>query len=75
MTRQNESAFPLMPSHTDPAKVSAEFTGLSKREYFAAMAMQSVVSRQELLEPGLAAAFAVRYADALIAELAKAEQK
>lgn len=49
--------------------------GLTKREYFAAMAMQGFCSNTEVgnMESKRIAEFAVDQADALLAELAKTE--
>lgn len=44
-------------------------TGLTKREYFAAMAMQGMVRRDSEPHPGALAYDAVVVADALLAEL------
>lgn len=40
MSQSSRPAFPLMPSHTNPLNLDECFTGLTKRELFAAMAMQ-----------------------------------
>jgi hypothetical protein len=45
-------------------------TGLAKREYFAAMAMQGILSQHDS-RPSYAATLAVAYADALIEALNK----
>lgn len=84
MTNGSEHAFPNM--HISEGKVSLE-GGISKREYFAAMAMQAIAANEDLnyskadYERGdhlagskAVAKFSVFYADALLAELAK-EQK
>lgn len=58
----------------DPRGVVREHSnGLTKREYFAAMAMQGMASEYLGLQSGdeELAARSVRYADALIKELAK----
>jgi hypothetical protein len=50
-------------------------TGLSKRELFAAMVMQGFAAdTNEGAQPEVIASYAVRYADALLAELAKEPQ-
>jgi hypothetical protein len=73
MPAGNYSAFPLMPPWD--ATVSAggagypyPETGLTKRELFAALAMQALC---ETMVSELAAKDAVMYADALLRELAK----
>ena len=66
MTKPNDSAFPHDPYHAKPQH------GLSKREYFAAMAMQAILTAKPAntpYAPANDAHWAVRYADALIAEL------
>lgn len=54
----------------DPKPIKQQIPGLTKREYFAAMAMQGIVTRQSY-DPDDMASFAVDYADALIAQLQK----
>lgn len=53
--------------------------GISKREYFAAMAMQgalaSCTNADDWVTPSSVAAKSVEYADALLAELEKTETK
>jgi hypothetical protein len=78
-TIANESAFARAAFyHSDGAYVR-EQEGLTKREYFAAMALQGVCSNQEFLknlnaEPLLVAQGCVEIADALIKALNE-EQK
>lgn len=69
MTNPDEIAFPVViPSNE-------LYPGLTKRELFAAMAMQGLCSQEsKCYFDGAIAAYAVEYADALIAELNK-EQK
>ena len=59
----------------DYAFASADSNGLTKREYFAAMAMQGVISNSningDLFGEGEVAVSALALADALIAELNK----
>lgn len=45
--------------------------GLSKREYFAGLALQGLVPKNNELGPVVIAIWAVQIADALLAELAK----
>lgn len=82
MSKANEPVFPFHSlAHTDANAPHAYIGGgLSKREYFAAMAMQGVVhSWQQMgvdptIEKRMAnqiASRAVEFADALIAELEK----
>lgn len=58
----------------DPAFAVTDSTidsGLTKREYFAALAMQGLVNNPETTNVNDIAATAVQYADALISELNK----
>lgn len=85
MTNPNDPAFPFV--HIDEMKGPildqlAQSRGLTKREYFAAMAMQGILSnndtteaitvlaeRREMTPSKLTALVALEYADDLIAEL------
>lgn len=51
-----------------------ESSGLTKRELFAAMAMQSIINQCGKHEAITTALYAVQHADALIAELNKEEK-
>jgi hypothetical protein len=53
--------------------LAANLTGLTKRELFAAMAIQGLIIRSygEPIAPQATAHFAVEYADALLEELSK----
>jgi hypothetical protein len=70
---KNNSAFPLMPSHTNPADVVPDFTGLTKRELFAAMAMQGMCSNMDNANlqnsPTNVVMESVQFADALLKAL------
>lgn len=66
-TSPNDPAFPI-ESTSDAEDV---YFGLTKREEFAARAMQVVVTWDPELEPQQVARVAVKMADALIAELNK----
>lgn len=64
-----DNAFPIPGLQGDP-----DFNGLTKREYFAAMAMQGLLSSFKPIEvqgPDERAEYAVKHADALFAALAK----
>ena len=64
-----DNAFPIPGLQDDP-----DFNGLTKREYFAAMAMQGQVANSKYPDSCTAKAYAtwsVELADALLAELAK----
>lgn len=64
----NDAAYPLM------GKISAA-AGLTKRELFAAMAMQGLLAYPHSNQTvGVCASVAVKAADALIAELSKGGQ-
>lgn len=67
---QKKPAFPVSPNQEYD---HPDWYGLTKREYFAAMAMQGVVAGQPnaQINPVNIAYWAVRSADALIAELEK----
>ena len=83
MTRADEPAFPLQDAGVSKINACA---GLTKREYFAAMAMQGLLSnwewmrgldrtclkREVSMEFGVAMA-SMSYADALLAALEKRE--
>jgi hypothetical protein len=72
--RDNLPAFP-QPDSTDEAPVS--YTGLTKREYFIAAAMQGILASEsgaasERRAPlWVVAGAAIQYADATLAEAAK----
>lgn len=76
----NDPASPLMPSHSDPGSIlHTVYQGLTKREYFAAMFLQSYLTgNSEALynskEMKATAVYAVLTADALIEALNKEEQ-
>lgn len=63
-----------MPTYSDDRIVPArdsEYEGLTKREYFAALAMQSLCNNHHGYYPEVVAERAVLAADALIEELNK----
>lgn len=72
MTTSNEMAY---PAFDDRGECNSDATGLTKREYFAAMAMQGICSAEaDNEEPMIfknVAAASVAVADALINELNK----
>jgi hypothetical protein len=67
----NDPAFPLFLQHIEPGSVA--FYGLSKREYFAAMALQGLIAADTDFEKtGLEVArWVVSQADSLIERLNK----
>jgi hypothetical protein len=69
MSNGNDMAFPVVLETTRTPNDSEQL-GLTKREYFAAMAMQGLLSINRDSPIGHAA-FAVSCADALLVELAK----
>jgi hypothetical protein len=85
MSRANEPAYPVVFHNTGDLNDSApngevvapgcslQLPGLTKREHFAAMAMQGILSTNYESYPLAAttAKQAIEYADALLAELAK----
>lgn len=81
MSNANASAFPLVETEHNKGSHSPDWfsvhsvpgTGLSKREYFAAMAMQGLRADQNGFDSEQIARIAVSDADALLAELAKAQ--
>ena len=66
MENGKQSAFPT-DAHTN------SYLGLTKREYFAAMAMQGLVDRHINYE--VVAEHSVRYSDALLAELERTKSE
>ncbi len=74
----NKPAYPILTNRIDGLTGSSEIElnaeGMTKREYFAAMAMQGWLSsfgEDQLAGPEGVAKFSVKCADALISELAK----
>lgn len=75
MENENQPAFPISGSFDDdhPEIMVPLEKGLSKREYFAGLAMQAVIANSaydKLQTANNAARLAVDYADALLGELA-----
>lgn len=72
MSNGNDMAFPVLDRTQTPNDTYQ--LGLTKREYFAAMAMQAVVANPRFAESvseQQVAAWATHQADALLAELSK----
>ncbi|MBJ7295790.1 MAG: hypothetical protein JHC73_05570 [Dolichospermum sp.] len=61
-TKKNDSAFPIFDSSGEHF---IKHGGLSKREFFAAMALQGILANPEFMAT-MAPSFAVRKADELI---------
>ncbi len=72
LTNCNEPAYPLTPTDRS-GQIGDQFLGLTKREYFAALAMQGMCANSALTREhyDAIAKHAVGHADALLAELAK----
>ena len=70
-TEQDQPAHPTMEQGSDSVGLPCVYTtpGLTKREYFAGLAMQGLIS--VATNYGNLAAFSVRAADTLITELNK----
>lgn len=70
MSNADQPAFPFVEPHPNGCQT---YGGLTKREQFAAMAMQGFLSRRpsELVTPENTARWSLAFADALLAELAK----
>lgn len=75
MTNANDPSSPIQPIFDRYGDISNErfpFVGLTKREYFAAMAMQGILaSRNDYATPEDVAKYSVSMADALIERLNK----
>lgn len=66
-----QAAFPTQMWDEDLKEATWLDGGLTKREYFAAMAMQGLLRDHYTCFPESCATEAVKYADALLAELEK----
>lgn len=76
MSKGNESVFPHTEERWNRIGAFPVFnSGLTKREYFAALAMQGILARPPDLTPPKAeiVAASVSYADALLVALAKGD--
>jgi hypothetical protein len=74
MTQQtdgNDQAFATPPIYSDTFGLAIQEKGLSKREYFAAMAMQGFISKYGIVSPLTISDESVKQADALIEALNK----
>jgi len=70
MSTKNEPAFPRVSAVDSDGFWSKPFDGLTKREYYAAKAMQGVLADYgTAMSASQAAKWAVEFADALIAAL------
>ena len=70
MKNENSPAFPISEEETDRIDQGIKiYTGLTKREHFAAMAMQGLISEINVHNYKDLAEYSVRAADALLKEL------
>ena len=70
--KANEPAFPEARFENDPAGIGQgilHYPGLTKREYFAAMAMQGLLQADEYEDELFLALSAIEIADAILARL------
>lgn len=77
MSEGSDAAFPYNERNNDDGSHYFSHDGLTKREYFAGLAMQAIVTglgRQQVLHDSGMAKFAVVWADELISAL-NAEQQ
>ena len=66
----NNADRPVTPIECEMINDSGDYTGLTKREHFAGLAMQALIN-DSILEPLEVSVIALEYADALLAELDK----
>ena len=70
-----EPVYPGQPLEASGEPIAEYYYGITKRELFAAMAMQGMIASESesegLYRPETAATRAVKFADALLKELAK----
>lgn len=74
MNNSDYPALPLQPTFNSEGEICNEryeYEGLSKREYFAAKAMQSVIMLQKDQSFQNVAELALNFADAMLTELEK----
>lgn len=81
LTKPNDTTFPVVVTKSREVEIG---TGLTKREYFAAMALQGLLSNASymndynkdkyLLKPWTVSKVAIEYANALIVELNKDQE-
>lgn len=70
-TQPNDPINPLSRTNLTEKREKDHCSGLTKREYFAAMAMQGILDNEGTISEGNVAKWSVQYADALIKELNK----
>lgn len=66
LENRDKAAFGFAAMNEDKYMYS---NGLSKREYFAGLAMQAILSREDYVEPKAAAVWAIQSSDATLKEL------
>lgn len=71
MSNANEPAFPRTAADPEWGNGTESFEGLTKREYFAGVAMQAALAYGGEDRHQKTAADCVQFADALLAELSK----
>lgn len=73
MDNSKQPAFPALDFNAGPNVLELRYEGLSKREYYAALAMQGYIAAgvHGVPEPGSLADYSVKAADALLLELSK----
>lgn len=69
MNNSEQPAFPKAHQNQDGSIQYDVFNGLTKREYFAAMALQGILTRDNSLFPDYSVAYAVQLADGLLKAL------
>jgi hypothetical protein len=76
MNNADMPANPTSPNSSDPEWAAAVTGGLTKREHFAGLAMQAMITvdADNHLDEGTIAKIAVNLADALLTELDKVQQ-
>ena len=76
MNNSDLPANPTSPNGSDPEWAAAVTGGLTKREHFAGLAMQGLITLKgaDCMDKDITARQCVRMADALLAELDKVQQ-
>ena len=76
MDNKDMPAMPISEEDTDRIDVGVKiYTGLTKREHFAGLAMQAIIAAGYIGMPsGPLSAMAVKYAESILVELDKANQ-
>lgn len=71
MNNAEKPAFANMPSHTNPKNTVEDYGGLTKREYFAAMALQGMLANKDAADfsKEACAEICIGYTDELLTQL------